>query len=188
MKTILFSLTILLGFTVFAAQEADYVVPVPKDLADLANFKVKIVQPYAGDTTEAISYTFPEDLTGTPPLTVTLRRVAGTENSWESQEMRAECSEQGDLFTCNMFLNRKPAVPAKMVGLANVFGGTVASADPVNDTYINKESALAFISNNSVSAQEFQQKKDILDWFLSSEPAGVLSYHFTPYPVSTAPK
>lgn len=193
MKTILFSLALVfapLAQSSDAIDEAKYEVPAPEELEDFAKFKVKINQAYTGADSETISYTFPEELTGTPALTVTLKRVPGTENSWEGREMTAECFEDSDLFTCEMFLIKKPVAQpgATVVDIGSVFSGNMvmkSAAAPEFETFIDKDNVVNFLNTNAVALalppNHLKNQLFILDKFLSNEPAGILSYKFSPY-------
>jgi hypothetical protein len=191
MKKIIFSLLIAASPWAMAAsssgtgdiiEEADYVVPVPPELEeqlkDYANFKVKVVKPYAGLATTSITYTFPEELTGHPPLTVTLTRVPGSDTEWQGVEMNASCDEYNDLLTCEIYLNKKPEAPAKVVDLNSIFSGNMVMKS--SQTFINKNNVVNFLTANISNKGELKNHLDILDIFLDSEPAGVLSYRFTP--------
>lgn len=159
---------------------AEYTVPTSADLIDFSRFHVKINQPYIGDASNTLSYTFPEELTGNPPLTVNLKRIPGTKNSWESPELTAHCTTVDDWFSCNIYLNKSVPKANKSMSLVDLFNGAAITKTPLASStpFINKQKVIDFLTQNAVSAQSLQQQIDVLDQFLSSEPAGILSYEF----------
>lgn len=194
MKRILFTVTSLIFSFAIAKggepiTEAEYTVPTSAELIDYSRFIVKINQAYTGDTTKVISYTFPEELTGSPALTVTLSRVPGTKNDWESPEMKASCTTVGDWFSCNIYLNKTQVTETsqqpKMLNLTNLFTGNTihAKASPLAAaaTAINKNNVVDFLTKSAPSADVLKKQIEVLDQFLKSEPAGILSYEFENY-------
>lgn len=161
MKILFVALTtlILAGSALASDIEAIYVVPVPQELAPFSRFAVKVSEPYAGDTTDTLAYTFPEELTGAPALSVVLKRTPGTPNDWESPMMKASCAEVDSVFTCNMYLtknaNNTLVAPLSVAGAANV------------------------LSMKNLAPMDLVKQLLVVEKFLSSEPAGILTYKFS---------
>jgi hypothetical protein len=188
MKIVLLVLTVFMSPLLHAKDgspnQADYVVPAPSELDSYSHFKIKVNKAYSGVTTDTLSYTFPKELTGNPPLTVELKRIPGTENDWMSPEMTALCSAENQMFSCEMHLN-KIVPPATMMDLQSVFTGNIATKSNAASAglvpFIDKNNVIDFLSQKALSPQDLQNKLDVLDLFLSSEPAGILSYPFSDY-------
>jgi hypothetical protein len=159
MKLFILALAGLFSSPAFAkGLEAMYFVPVSQDLAPFSRFNVKIDEPYVGTSSNTLAYTFPEELTGSPALSVQLKRTPGTVNDWESPVMRASCAELEKTFTCNMYLVKTPA------------GNLVAPLSVDNTAKV--------LSLKNLSPTDFAQQLLVVEKFLSSEPAGILTYKF----------
>lgn len=187
MRILLFTVSIfVLSVAAAKSDEADYSVPVPPELSAFAEFTVKINQPYVGPSTTQISYTFPKELTGDPALTVTLKRVPGTINDWESPQMTARCEEANEVFTCEMHLVKQTENALRAVNPLLNLGASAFGAQPAlaQAVAIDKDNVVEFLTASAVSAAALRSQLDVLDIFLSSEPAGILTYEFEPYPGS----
>ncbi len=176
---------LLMSLTAQASDDmAEYTVPVPDNLVEYSRFFVKINKPYGGDNTQSISYTFPEELTGFPPLTVNLKRIPQTQNSWESPELTAHCTTLESWFSCNIHLKKQSALAQNLTQKASVLqgllGGTpfLVPQTQARAIAINKDNVVEFLTSSAISPKMLQGQLDVLDIFLSSEPAGILSYEF----------
>jgi hypothetical protein len=159
MKLFILALVGLFSSPTFAkGLEAMYFVPVSQDLAPFSRFNVKIDEPYIGSSSDTLAYTFPEELTGAPALSVQLKRTPGTPNDWESPVMKASCAEFGNTFTCNMYLVKDST-------------GKLAA-----DLSVDKTAKILSLKN--LSPSDFSQQLLVVEKFLASEPAGILTYKF----------
>lgn len=160
-------------------QFADYIVPTTPELVPHSRFKVRINAPYQGDTTQLISYTFPLELTGEPGLTVNLKKVAGTDNNWESPEMKAYCTTLEDTFSCNLhFVKTQTAKPAFFKSAALGSFTTQAACANSSVALIDMMNVKAFLEKSGSTGVQLEQKLAVVQSFKCSEPAGILSYEF----------
>lgn len=175
-----------------APDTADYTVPTTAELVPYSRFKVKIVNPYSGDDSQTISYIFPADLTGIENQTITLKRIAGT-NNWESPEMTASCVESGELFSCNIYLTKKQSA-IKTASTKNFAAHAFASsfakgcnnnalALSMNSTdssrlFFNPDDVETFLKKSGFEGDVLTKKLAVARAFSCSEPAGILSYEF----------
>lgn len=159
---------------------AEYTVPTPMDLVEYSRFEIPINKPYTGAGTQSISYTFPEELTGSPALTVTLQKIAGTDNMWDSPLMTASCTTVNDWFSCNIYLKKTQTTePQPVLDLSNLVGRISPRETPrMVPIGIDRSQVLQFLNQNAPSPEALEKQIKVLDQFLDSEPAGILSYEF----------
>lgn len=169
----------LMSFAKGADTTAEYIVPTSAELVPYSRFEVEIVKPYTGDTSNEISYIFPKELTGDPGLQVNFRRVdmdSETKVShWDAKEMTAVCTDNGEDVKCNMYLKKIPSV----VQQSRMFQFTNFNLSQFRATsVIDSTKAVDFIKKSGLSKDVMDAKLSVLDQFLSSEPAGILSYSY----------
>jgi hypothetical protein len=151
-------------------------VPTPAHLVEHSRFQVEIVKSYTGISSTEISYIFPKELTGDPGLRVDFKRISGNEDTgvslWEAKEMTATCTDDGEQVQCNVYLKKLPVVREQ--NLFTSLGQDLRSSTPIFDFSKAKD----FIGKTGLPQQIIDAKLDVLDQFLSSEPAGILSYDY----------
>ncbi len=178
-------LTLTSAFASEADQMADYVVPTGPELVEHSRFKVGIVQSYAGTSSNEISYVFPPELTGEPALFVKFTLVemdqAKRVSRWDSKEMSAVCTDDGEKVQCNIYVKKEPM--ARQNTFAQLFEeqitpfsgrATALKRKPLMDS----TKAVDFIKNSGLPKDVINDKLQVLDKFLSSEPGGILTYEY----------
>lgn len=176
---LILSLFSALSFAKGADTTAVYIVPTSPELVPYSRFEVEIVKPYTGESSSEISYIFPKELTGDPALQVNFKLVEmDAENKvsrWDAKEMTAVCTDNGEDVKCNMYLKKVPSLvrQTNMFQFAN-FNLSQFRATPILDS----TKAVDFIKNSGLSKDVMNAKLSVLDQFLSSEPAGILSYSY----------
>lgn len=161
-------ITFLLASSAFASpDEALYIVPTPPELVKHSRFEIEIIEPFEGYHTQQISYIFPEILVGEANRRVVLQRVAGTPNSWESAEMRAECDVTVEIFSCNIYLKK----PQARSVLSELFLPTLWA-----DGLLSLDKSLKHLSSMGLTAAETASFSAVVGEFFSNEPAGILLY------------
>ncbi len=157
---------------------ASYIVPTPAHLVEHSRFQVEIVKSYTGISSTEISYIFPKELTGDPGLRVDFKRISGEEDTgvslWEAKEMTATCTDDGKQVQCNMYLKKVPVIREQSFFQLSSLGQDIRVSAPVFDF----SKATDFINKSGLPQQIIDAKLDVLDQFLSSEPAGILSYDY----------
>ncbi len=158
---------------------ASYIVPTEENLVEHSRFEVEIVKPYTGVSTAEISYIFPKALTGDPGLRVDFKRISGNEDTgvslWEANEMTATCTDNASQVQCNVYLKRAPPLAsAQRVFETFSVGLDLQTSAPLFDTSKAKD----FLKKSGLPQNIIDIKLDVLDKFLSSEPAGILSYEY----------
>lgn len=155
---------------------ASYIVPTPAHLVEHSRFQVEIVKSYAGISSTEISYIFPKELTGDPALRVDFNRISSNEETgvsfWDSKEMTATCTDDGEEVQCNVYLKKAPVV--RSLFQLSSLGQDLRSSSPLFDFSKAKD----FIGKSGLPQNIIDAKLDVLDQFLSSEPAGILSYDY----------
>ncbi len=141
--------------------EALYIVPTPTDLVPHSRFIVQIVEPFRGPETQKISYVFPEALIGQADRKIEFSRIAGTENSWVSDELTAHCTIIDEFFSCNIYVNQDQIFTQDPWPLRWIM--------PTAQAALRKICSGVFAPGVVGSVQE---------QFCSNEPAGILSYEF----------
>jgi hypothetical protein len=168
-----------MSFAKGADTTAEYIVPTSPDLVPYSRFQVEIVKPYTGDASTEISYIFPKELTGDPALQVNFKLVEmDAENKvsrWDAKEMTAVCTDNGEDVKCNMYLKKITPMfrQSRMLQLANLNFSSLRGTPVLDAT-----KAVDFIKNSGFSKDVMDAKLSVLDKFLSSEPAGILSYSY----------
>jgi hypothetical protein len=161
-----------------SSTSASYIVPTPAHLVAHSRFQVEIVKSYEGISSTEISYIFPKELTGDPGLRVDFKRISGDEDSgvslWEAKEMTATCTDDGKLVQCNVYLKKVPLVREQSLLQLSSLGQDIRSSTPLFDFSKAKD----FIGKTGLSQNIINAKLDVLTQFLSSEPAGILSYEY----------
>lgn len=158
------SLTLLLTlFTLpaladtYVPTQAHYKVPVTApELLPFSQFTVTIDQPYQDPSTQTIAYTFPKELTGNPPLSITMNRVPGSSTAWTGPVVKAECTDLAPVFQCSMN-----------------FADGVVPQDVVNLSKVNE-----FLMSEGKSLVDIHLQLQVAQEFLSSEPIGTLTYTY----------
>jgi hypothetical protein len=144
-----------------ADQKASYVVPTAQHLVEFSRFDVEIVKSYTGVSSDEISYLFPKELTGDPALQVNFKRTSSDLETgvslWDAKEMTATCTDDGKTVLCNMYLKK-------------TLRGMKTILDP--------SGAKSFIMGSGLPQNIISAKLEVLDQFLDSEPAGILSYEY----------
>ncbi|MBY0385774.1 hypothetical protein K2X05_11515 [bacterium] len=169
----------VMSFAKGADTTATYIVPTSPELVPYSRFEVEIVKPYTGETSSEISYIFPKELTGDPALQVNFKLIEMDEDSkvsrWDAKEMTAVCTDNGEDVKCNMYLKKSPSIiqQSRMFQFAN-FDLSQFRATPILDS----TKAVDFIKKSGFSKDVMDAKLSVLDKFLSSEPAGILSYSY----------
>ncbi len=184
MKNFFFRLILLpvLAAPFFSANasstSASYIVPTPAHLVAHSRFQVEIVKSYTGISSTEISYIFPKELTGDPGLRVDFKRLSGKENTgvslWEAKEMTATCTDDGKQVQCNVYLKKMPLIQEQSFFQLSSLGQDIRSSTPVFDF----SKAQDFIGKSGLPQNIIDAQLDVLDQFLSSEPAGILSYDY----------
>ncbi len=178
---IVFFLQVLLGSISFAKgadTTAHYIVPTPAELVEHSRFEVEIVKSYAGSSSTEISYVFPKELTGDPGLLVQFKKITGNEDTgvsfWEAEQMTAACTDDGERVQCNVYLKKTPVGRAQALFQFPLVQQDFRSSVPLFDSSKAKD----FLVNSGLPKQILDAKLNVLDKFLSSEPAGILSYEY----------
>ncbi len=167
-----------LSYAKGADTTASYIVPTPSHLVEYSRFQVEIVKSYAGISSSEISYVFPKELTGDPGLRVDFKRVSGNQDTgvslWEAPEMTATCTDDGEQVQCNIYLKKTPLVGEQSLFQLSSLGQDLRASVPL----LNSTKAKDFLLNSGLPQQIIDAKLDVLDQFLDSEPAGILSYEY----------
>jgi hypothetical protein len=162
MASLLTAFATSLSFAQGADLTATYIVPTPEHLLEYSRFNLQIVNPYSGSSSTEISYLFPKDLTGDPALLVDFKRTSINLESgvsqWEAHEMTATCTDDGAHVQCNIYLKKND----------------LRRSSPL----FNATKAKDFINNSGLPKHVIDAKLDVLEQFLSSEPAGLLTYEY----------
>ncbi len=163
---------------------AEYTVPTTADLVEHSRFKIEILKPYTGQSSSAISYVFPAELVGLENHIVNFTRVGNT-NEWESPEMTASCMEIDNLFSCNIYLVKKPLPEATTLPLnsfvdmfsQNLSTASFSCSDNLH-SFVNPNNVIQFLSASGFEGDVFDKKLAVAQAFSCSEPAGILFYEF----------
>ncbi len=150
--------------------EADYIVPTAPQYVAYSRFKVKIVDRFEGPETQKISYIFPEFLVGEAYRVITFKRIKGTENSWTSPELDAQCAVVGDEFTCNIYGSNF------LQGNQKNSGCIISAKELGTESSFSRERALNHLPNLNLSAAEFKGLSGVINSFFCQEPRGFLTY------------
>lgn len=145
------------------AKDALYIVPTEPEFVDFSRFNIEIVNAYENGNTEKIAYKFPEILVGQKDKVLEFNRIPGTSNSWHSPEADAHCNVLGDLFSCNIHLNKS-------------FVPDVIGSDVVIPNRLSKDFALEQLKNMTMPQAEMQGFSHVIEAFFAGEPAGILMY------------
>lgn len=141
----------------YVPTQANYTVPVKApELLPFSNFTVTIDQSYQGPSTQNIAYTFPKELTGEPPLSITMSRVPGSSTLWSGPVVKAECTDLAPVFQCQMN-----------------FADGIQPEDVVSLPRVNE-----FLMGQGKSLIDVQLQLQVVQEFLSSEPIGTLTYTY----------
>lgn len=136
------------------ATEALYMVPSAAEFVQHSRFILKISQPYEGNSTEKIAYVFPEVLVGEADRVIEFTRDAVNRNLWKAEGAQAACVETGEIFSCNISLDKSPTA------------------------LFTAAKSKAHLKTMDFSAADQQGFEHIVDQFFSEEPAGFLTYEF----------
>ncbi|MBY0316380.1 MAG: hypothetical protein K2Q26_12710 [Bdellovibrionales bacterium] len=185
MKSI-FCLVVLFFCSISLAKnpKAVYTVPVPQELQAFASFSIEMLGAYGSDAT-VISYKLPLRLTGEPAVFVSLTRNSVNKNLWEGTDFRAECADDGEIAVCELFLLNKGLILKEnlekyleKISAQNLPSQTVA---PEMEAFMMSAQPFSISPSKNLLPKDIVQKDDIrkqlsvLDHFLSSEPAGILT-------------
>ncbi len=178
MKILILSLLIcIFSNTVFAKNgepdsKAIYIVPTLPEYVEYSRFEVKIIKPYMGDYTQTIAYVFPEILTGDPNLVLEFKRIPGTKNNWENDQMLAHCTTLGDSFSCNISFKRDKTT--QWINWHRMLI-PMAVASPVS---LSKEKSISHLSAMGLTGEPLMAFSNVIDEWFSNEPGGILVYDF----------
>lgn len=189
MKSI-FCIIALLFCSLSVAQKnpkAVYTVPVPEELEAFAEFPIEMAGAYSTGA-NFISYNLPLKLTGQPAVNVTLYRNAINKNIWEGENFRAACVEEGKFINCELYLLNKNLIAKASL---KTYLEKIAVPDDTQFQIMAPEmptfmlSAIPFstsansmvkkIPPNMIKIGDISKQLLVLDHFLSSEPAGILT-------------
>ncbi len=148
-----------------------YIVPTSPEFVQYSRFEVQILDSYAGDSTQVISYIFPEVLTGEPNRVLSLKRIPDTLNSWESDQLIAHCTTLGESFSCN--ISFKKEIQAYWNWHRFIIPFAHASS-----TALSKEKSIAHLSTMGFTLEAQSGLSHVIDEWFSNEPGGILIYDF----------
>ncbi len=159
-----------------------YIVPTSPELVSYSRFDIKIVNAFKGPSTQKISYVFPEILVGANDQLVEFTRIPQTENSWISDSMRAECTVNDDMFSCNIYLI-EPGEPKQQASTQDqsidwIIPKAFANLNPQTHTPLDLNRSLAHLQSLNLTPEQLLSYQIIVNDFFSGEPAGILFYEF----------
>ncbi len=163
-----------------------YIVPTSPELVSYSRFDIKIVEAFKGPSTQKISYVFPEILVGAKDQLVEFTRIPQTENSWISDSMRAECTVNDDMFSCNIYLiepdepspQARPNASPKALWIDWIIPKAFANLNSQTHTPLDLNRSLAHLQSLNLTPEELLSYQVIVNDFFSGEPAGILFYEF----------
>ncbi len=174
-KIIIISMTIIFSNLAQARRgqpetQADYIVPTPPQYVAFSRFKVEIVDRFSGPETQKISYIFPEFLVGEANLVISFSRIPGTENSWTSPELDAQCAVVDDEFTCNIYGSNT------LQGNKNANGCNTSLLKNANPDEFSRERSLNHLPDMNLTNEQRAGFAGVINSFFCQEPRGFLTY------------